>query len=300
MNNDWLVEFITLINVRNFTKAAEICCTTQSSMSRHIQAIEKWVGAPFIKRNAQPIEMTRAGEHFLKYANDQLSGAAILKSEIKRLNAPDVVRMAVPYSLASTRLGNWLNEWTPGLKNTLNICTGSSLDCARMMESREVDLSVYHEFQGDAMRLDERRFERAVLHLGLARPYASAALIETGRATFPGTSRRPMSLLSYTPDSFFIRVFEAARTQAFQSLHGTSALTSKLSEVQADMAIKGLGVAWLSNSSVEQPGRESLIAIGDGKWDVKVQIVAYRAKGSTRRLKNDIWERIRASSEEGL
>jgi len=44
MDTRWFQDFVTLAEVRNFTRAAEIRNVSQAAFSRRVQALEHWVG----------------------------------------------------------------------------------------------------------------------------------------------------------------------------------------------------------------------------------------------------------------
>ncbi|MGH8818064.1 MAG: LysR family transcriptional regulator, partial [Achromobacter pestifer] len=58
MDTRWLQDFITLSEVRNFTRAAEARNLSQAAFSRRIQSLENWVGARLIDRSAFPTQLT--------------------------------------------------------------------------------------------------------------------------------------------------------------------------------------------------------------------------------------------------
>lgn len=51
MDTRWFQDFVTLAEVRNFTRAAEIRNVSQAAFSRRIQALEHSVGAKLIDRS---------------------------------------------------------------------------------------------------------------------------------------------------------------------------------------------------------------------------------------------------------
>ena len=61
--------FVTVARRRNITRAAEELHITQQTLSAHIAAIERELGCPLIVRHT-PLELTYAGEIFLRYASD--------------------------------------------------------------------------------------------------------------------------------------------------------------------------------------------------------------------------------------
>jgi LysR family transcriptional activator of glutamate synthase operon len=71
MNIEVLKFFLTLSKYRNFTKAAEKCSVSQSTLSKQIAMLEQEIyGITLFDRSKKPTELTVAGEEFLKYARN--------------------------------------------------------------------------------------------------------------------------------------------------------------------------------------------------------------------------------------
>lgn len=74
MTTEYLREFITLAEMGNYAAAAEPLFISEATLSRHIMALEKELGAELFKRFPRRIELTAAGMVFLPYAR-QIVGA---------------------------------------------------------------------------------------------------------------------------------------------------------------------------------------------------------------------------------
>ena len=68
MTTENLREFITLAEVGNYAAAAEPLFISEATLSRHIMALEKEIGAELFKRLPRRIELTEIGLIFLTYA----------------------------------------------------------------------------------------------------------------------------------------------------------------------------------------------------------------------------------------
>jgi len=68
MDLRWLDDFLTVFDCGSFTQAAQRRGVSQSGLSRRIQALEQWVGAPLFDRLAQPLLPTAAGRRFAPLA----------------------------------------------------------------------------------------------------------------------------------------------------------------------------------------------------------------------------------------
>lgn len=50
MNTEWLQEYIVFARHLNFSSAAKTLNMAQPTLSKHMIALEKWVGVPLIER----------------------------------------------------------------------------------------------------------------------------------------------------------------------------------------------------------------------------------------------------------
>jgi len=64
MELQWIDDFLALCQTRNFTRAAEARCTTQSAYSRRVQKLEEWLGAPLFYRESRPVSLTLPVRNF--------------------------------------------------------------------------------------------------------------------------------------------------------------------------------------------------------------------------------------------
>ena len=72
MDAAWLEDFLALVDLGHFSRAAEQRNITQPAFSRRVRALEDWVGTPLFVRDAQPVMLTAAGERFRPVAEEIL------------------------------------------------------------------------------------------------------------------------------------------------------------------------------------------------------------------------------------
>ena len=68
MDTVYIKEFVMLAECLNFSEAAERLFISQSSLSKHIQALERELGTTLFTRTTRSIHLSGAGELFLPYA----------------------------------------------------------------------------------------------------------------------------------------------------------------------------------------------------------------------------------------
>ena len=94
MNTRQMQYAVELAKDRNFSQTAERLGITQPALSKHILALEKELGVELFDRSTSPMQLTAAGEHFVReaqellYREDQLyrSLEAYKSGESGRLN----------------------------------------------------------------------------------------------------------------------------------------------------------------------------------------------------------------------
>ena len=84
MDTNYIQEFLVLRETGNFLKAAELLGITQSTLSRHIQALEAEFGEQLIYRNSRLFQVTSAGQAFTIYAEKIMEAQKALVSDIER------------------------------------------------------------------------------------------------------------------------------------------------------------------------------------------------------------------------
>ena len=68
MDISYFNEFVVLAETRNFWAASERLFIGQSSLSKHIKAMEKELGAPLFARTSRRVQLTEFGQLMLPYA----------------------------------------------------------------------------------------------------------------------------------------------------------------------------------------------------------------------------------------
>ena len=68
MKIEYLDEFLTLAKYRNYVIAADMLYLSQSTLTRHVQSLEEFYGVTLFDRNTRKMEITKAGEMLIPYA----------------------------------------------------------------------------------------------------------------------------------------------------------------------------------------------------------------------------------------
>jgi LysR family transcriptional regulator, hypochlorite-specific transcription factor HypT len=298
----WLQDFLTVAEIGNFTRAAESRNASQAAFSRRIQSLEAWLGTTLIDRGVFPTRLTPHGERFKEYAGAILRGVMDARSELSGKATQDHVRIAVPYAIATSSLPAWWSNWSRDRNLACSIVVGNVHDMMTALVSGGVDILICFHTAQQPIQLDPTRYERLDLHIESIRPYASRKLVEAGHATLPGRPEKPLPLLMYSPDVYFARMIELIIDAAPQKLIGERILDSDMSDVLREMAIKGFGVAWLPDCTVEASHNHDLVAIDDGitgnrAWSLDISTVAIRSHTNERPAVRRLWSRLKDNKQ---
>lgn len=136
---------IALAEEKNFSKAAQRLYISQPALSQFIKNVEKEVGMPLFDRGTNPMQMTQAGEIYLKTAKEAL----VLERELERKIA-DLSELATGHFVigtsafrASCLLPKSICEFEkrhPGI--TLDIVTDHVSQLKQMLLVGDIDMCI--------------------------------------------------------------------------------------------------------------------------------------------------------------
>lgn len=85
MNTEYLKEFVVLAETNNFWEASERLYMNQSTLSKHIKALESELGVPLFSRTTRHVNLTNYGNAFLPYAQSIVRTEFEGNSALRRL-----------------------------------------------------------------------------------------------------------------------------------------------------------------------------------------------------------------------
>src|SRR5450830_623262 len=289
METKWLEDFISLAETRSFTRSAELRHVTQPAFSRRIQSLEAWLGADLIDRTSYPTRLTAAGEVFYEQAVEMLgqinNTRALLRG--KRPAAQTTVDFAVPHTLSLTYIPKWLSSLESGF-GPLNsrLIALNVHDAVMTIVDGGCDLLLCYHHPRQPVQLDSSRYDMLTLGRESVRPYSRCDRGGQPDYVFPGSAKAPLPFLSYTPNAYLGRMVELILTDAKAPLHLEKHYETDMSESLKMMALEGLGVAFLPESSVLREVRNKQLARADGAmgaWEVEMEIRLYRERPTPQR-----------------
>lgn len=76
---------LAVAELKSFTKAADRCCVTQSTLSIQIKSLEDYLDVQFFDRSSNPVKLTPEGEHLIYQVKEIVSKAKHFEKYAKNL-----------------------------------------------------------------------------------------------------------------------------------------------------------------------------------------------------------------------
>ncbi|MGS8177533.1 LysR family transcriptional regulator, partial [Pseudomonas aeruginosa] len=105
-----LKDFLVLCRIKSFSRAAQECHVSVSGLSRRIQTLEQWLGAPVFERHKHALELTEAGRQLQGVAQDAVRALDNLRQSIRERDedAQRRIRFCAPHILSSVFFPHWI------------------------------------------------------------------------------------------------------------------------------------------------------------------------------------------------
>ncbi|HEY1889364.1 MAG TPA: LysR family transcriptional regulator [Steroidobacteraceae bacterium] len=298
MNVKWLEDFLTLCETRSFTEAARKRFLTQSALSKHLQALEIWLGAgALLDRSTNPLGITSAGQSFRETASrivTLLNSArrAVTKSGIDAKN----IYVSSTHSLSATfvpALSKLLHEKLASQAVCLHVTANNFGEALSQYERAESDYFLCYGSPVHRVALD--RDEHSKLTLGT--DYLVPVSVPAARGGEPyyaisHASRRPLPYLGYTEESHLGRLLRSHAAFSRIADRLVAHAKSAHAETLRAGALTGLGLAWLPYSLIRtnlEDGELALASADDAHY-IPLTIDVYRQRAASRDEVVECWE----------
>jgi DNA-binding transcriptional LysR family regulator len=234
----WIDDFLALHNTRNFTRAAEVRCTTQSAYSRRIQRLEEWLGAPLFYRESRPISLTPAGEEFLARAlrlrEDIFDARRATLSATSHFRKN--LRLYTTNTLATAFVPRWLIE---NKYESYSLIVASTTGCLEAVKRGHADFALIPHFgeAKDLSGLSTHCLGQDSLKLVALPKVGAKVTLEKGKLSGP--------LMAYTPGTTYGAKIAQMLDSRRIKIQGAPLCESPSAEALLAQVEAGLGAAWI-------------------------------------------------------
>lgn len=162
MDLNYIKEFVLLANINNFQEAADSLFISQSTLSRHIQALEKELQNKLFDRTTRTVCLSEFGRFFLPYAQDMVCIEQDFYNEFYQIHkhAYETIRVAVIPAMAPYHFTDVLARFQKSHSHyRLEITEIDSLDnLVEDLLRNIVDFALIHEPESMDKRLQKMPF----------------------------------------------------------------------------------------------------------------------------------------------
>jgi LysR family transcriptional regulator, hypochlorite-specific transcription factor HypT len=281
-------DLAALAQHQSFTRAAQARHITHPAFGRRIRALEAWAGRALVDRTTPSPTLTAEGRALLDEAQPLI--ATLARQRVRwqtRSNgsATPPVRVGTGRTLARTLVADWLVRRHSQLKGQrVELVTRSMAEVAALFEQGEVDLLCCYEHPALSVKLSAQRFA----HLALAQD----RLVPVARRDAAGRVRHSLdstAWIDYAPSLSLGRLLADHLARRPIDLPPASWVCDS-ADVMLELALKGVGVAWLPWSLAVADCKRGLLKPLGGKADeVHFEVRLYRPRTKQREVVEKLW-----------
>jgi DNA-binding transcriptional LysR family regulator len=251
--------FVAVAEEANFTRAAERVHISQSGVSAQIRQLERDLGAALIDRSGRVATLTAAGLAALDHARAVLASVEAVRDAVDEVTGLIRGGLAVGMVNGCTIPGLFdalasFHRTHPGVDITLIEDSSDPLD--KQVRSGAVDVALIGTAGGPPAGVESFPIssERLVAAVPLDHP-----LTNRKRTTLSSISAYPVVCMpeGTAPRTMF------DRTCAERNVQPDIVLQASAPDAVADLAVRGLGVAIVTESMAARHGRLKALAIDD-------------------------------------
>lgn len=298
MDAAWLEDFLALVDLGHFSRAAEQRCITQPAFSRRVRALEEWVGTPLFDRDVLPVALTPAGERFRPVAEETLRRLYLGREDAREAGrmAAATLRIASTQTLSVSFFPYWVRtiEGFERIQATINLTAAHMAACEQMMLRGEAQFLLCHDHPATTHMLASEQFRSVHLGTDMLLPVSAPRPDGDGPLFgMPGSTDVPIPLLTYTGESGLGRILASAQTIERSGAALRPVFSSHLTSVLVAMARDAHGLTWAPLSTVaDDLERGRLVRAAGPDGDVPVEIRLYRPRARQSPAAERLWSLV--------
>ncbi|PVZ20557.1 MULTISPECIES: LysR substrate-binding domain-containing protein [unclassified Pseudomonas] len=300
MQIKWLDDLQAIAELKNFSRAAEARCITQSALSRRIRSLEEWVGVELVNRGTYPVQLTAAGRAFFDESRELMTGLLKLRATLRagdRMPGQSI-QVTAAHSLSMTFLPKWLSQFHAHDEGfNARVVAANIHDAVIALEEGSCDLMIVYHHPLAPIVLDPSRFGSLTLGHDAFIPLCAPGKNARPRYSLPGTPGGSLPYLAYTATTFLGRVADLAIRKSGVRAHLERCYEADMAMLLMRMAVEGHGIAWLPESAAaEELSRGSLVRAGGEEWAANLEIRSYCAHANQNPTMRRLWKTLEQSA----
>lgn len=299
MQIKWVDDLLAVAQTKNFSRAAELRCVTQSALSRRIRSLEDWAGVELVDRSTYPVQLTAAGRTFCDQGREALAALIELRTSLRQdeMMSGRFVRIIASHTLSVTFLPELLGRFQL-LQGELKarVLSANIHDAAIALSEGRCDLMLIYNHPQAPILLDPDRFPSLSLGTDLLLPVCAPDSRGQPCFSLPGRQSEPVPQLGYSSGTFLGHMEQVAIENSGESLHLWRRHEADMAIHLVQMALRGLGVAWLPHSAARtELATGRLVCAAPDLSGLPLDICLYRSQTSLNPTLQSLWRELEAA-----
>jgi DNA-binding transcriptional LysR family regulator len=294
MELKWLEDLVALADAETLTLAAERRNVTQPAFSRRIKAIEDWLGAAVVDRAHKPARVTSAIRGQIETMRSLAHNLRHLRSEIQAAHGNQRrLVLASQHTISVFYLPAFFARFrTVEPTAVIRFRSANRDECRAMLMTKEAMITVVYETSRLPLATDDSLLEKIRLGGDLLVPVARVGF---QRQWTSSRRRSPdIPIIAYPLDVFFGAILHHDILPSLSAEHRVAvACETALVPAVTELAIAGVGVAWLPQSAAARPLAEGkLESVGALFGTHPLDIVAARLRTPRSQFADFVWGQL--------
>lgn len=250
--------FITVVEKKSFTKAAEALHMTQPAVSQYIQALENKVGAKLLDRNNKNVQMNKAGEIVYHHAIEIIGRYTQMQNLIDNLmnRASGSLSIGSSYTFGEYVLPHivaYLQKCYPLIKPKITIANTNRI--SEWVANRQLELGIIDgEIHYDNLYVE---------------PFSDDLMYIVAAANTPHGNPPPKSKLDLENETWIVREKSSGTREATEKmfseldLHPKNIMEFGSTQIIKESVQAGLGITLLSSCTIQKEVSLGMLKILD-------------------------------------
>lgn len=157
--------FITLAEIQNYTKAADMLCISQPALSKAISNLEKALGVALFQKKGRGVELNYYGKIFLEHLYIARKEINLGQYKIQTLSSPTTghIRLASLYTIGINLMPHLIKDFSSEWPDvTFTFHQQPTRIMLEMLRNNEIDLCFCTDFTGYD---EEREFMKSIISI---------------------------------------------------------------------------------------------------------------------------------------
>lgn len=288
MDIKWFEDFISLVEHRSFTKAAEERHVTQSGLSRRIRSLECYLGVELVKKNVYPTTITDIGLTHTENIKAFISQYYILTEKIQESEKNGkALTISTQHALSVCFFPNWYKSLNYKKDNlSIRLQANDFHDSLLAFLEERTDFLLCYSNQEDFPALN--RTDVLSIQIG------TDELVPVSlKDSHYDSDTIPIPLVNYPDDTFFGKaIIRELKEKALSPHNFNLILETAMSDSIKSMVLQGAGMGWLPKGMVQDEIDSGVLTLVPDMPIIKMNIMLYRHKITENNDVLDVWDNI--------